>query len=62
MNAPSIVSKRDHSGESTVDEVDLPLYDFSTIVMATDKFSYANKLGQGGFGCVYKVNLNNKMY
>ncbi|KAF3633131.1 Cysteine-rich receptor-like protein kinase 6 [Capsicum annuum] len=29
-------------------------YDFSTIRAATDNFSSANKLGQGGFGAVYK--------
>ena len=28
-----------------------------TIKVATDDFSDANKLGQGGFGVVYKVNL-----
>jgi hypothetical protein len=27
----------------------------STIRVATDDFSEANKLGQGGFGAVYKV-------
>lgn len=30
-------------------------YDFSTIREATDNFSIDNKLGQGGFGPVYKV-------
>ncbi|XP_060189721.1 cysteine-rich receptor-like protein kinase 44 isoform X3 [Lycium barbarum] len=35
-------------------------YDFSTIRAATDNFSNANKLGQGGFGPVYKGKLQNE--
>ena len=31
------------------------IYDFSQVLEATDNFSEANKLGQGGFGPVYKV-------
>ncbi|KAK6797667.1 hypothetical protein RDI58_005369 [Solanum bulbocastanum] len=34
-------------------------YDFSTIRAATDNFSSTNKLGQGGFGPVYKGKLPN---
>ncbi|PHT56187.1 hypothetical protein CQW23_04673 [Capsicum baccatum] len=34
-------------------------YDFSTISAATNNFSNANKLGQGGFGPVYKGKLPN---
>ncbi|KAL3345503.1 hypothetical protein AABB24_024460 [Solanum stoloniferum] len=34
-------------------------YDFSTIRAATDNFSSSNKLGQGGFGPVYKGKLPN---
>ena len=30
-------------------------YNFETIRAATDDFSDENKLGQGGFGAVYKV-------
>ncbi|KAG1368212.1 receptor-like serine/threonine-protein kinase SD1-8 [Cocos nucifera] len=38
-------------------ELELPLFELSTIVMATDNFSIANKLGEGGFGSVYKGEL-----
>ncbi|XWS15620.1 hypothetical protein CRYUN_Cryun34aG0017000 [Craigia yunnanensis] len=34
-------------------------YDFNTIRAATNDFSNANKLGQGGFGAVYKGTLAN---
>lgn len=30
-------------------------FDFGTIRVATENFSEANKLGEGGFGAVYKV-------
>lgn len=30
-------------------------FDLGMILMATDEFSAENKLGQGGFGSVYKV-------
>uniref|UniRef100_A0A2N9I612 non-specific serine/threonine protein kinase n=1 Tax=Fagus sylvatica TaxID=28930 RepID=A0A2N9I612_FAGSY len=33
---------------------DLPLFDLSTIIAATNNFSVFNKLGEGGFGSVYK--------
>ncbi|XP_038979332.1 receptor-like serine/threonine-protein kinase SD1-8 [Phoenix dactylifera] len=38
-------------------ELELPLFELSTIVIATDDFSIANKLGEGGFGAVYKGEL-----
>lgn len=34
-------------------------FDFGTIRVATDNFFEENKLGQGGFGAVYKVILYN---
>lgn len=36
---------------------DLPFWELSVILKATDHFSSSNKLGEGGFGPVYKVNL-----
>lgn len=35
----------------------LPLIDFGTIKHATNNFSSENKLGEGGFGVVYKVMI-----
>ncbi|EYU27867.1 hypothetical protein MIMGU_mgv1a020672mg, partial [Erythranthe guttata] len=41
---------------SELDEEDLglPLFDFLTVSAATDEFSFSNKIGEGGFGPVYK--------
>ncbi|KAK9155997.1 hypothetical protein Sjap_003477 [Stephania japonica] len=40
--------------ESQSEDIDLPLFDWSTIVSVTGNFSYKNKIGEGGFGPVYK--------
>lgn len=42
-------------GTKHLEPADLPIYDFDTILIATNNFSITNKLGQGGFGTVYKV-------
>ncbi|KAI9082795.1 hypothetical protein K1719_035252 [Acacia pycnantha] len=47
----------EHSGDMNMDDLELPLFDFHTITMATDNFSEANKLGEGGFGIVYRGRL-----
>ena len=44
--------------DSTVeDDMELPLFDLETVVAATNNFSGENKLGEGGFGPVYKVKI-----
>ena len=34
---------------------ELPLFNFEKLASATNNFHLSNKLGQGGFGSVYKV-------
>jgi hypothetical protein len=36
--------------------MELPMFDLTAITNATDNFSNNMKLGEGGFGPVYKVN------
>ena len=38
--------------------MELLIFDLITIYNATDNFAINNKLGEGGFGSVYKVNNN----
>ncbi|KAI3446955.1 hypothetical protein Pfo_003620 [Paulownia fortunei] len=43
--------------DSKKDDLDLPLFDLTTILKATNYFSPNNKIGEGGFGPVYKGTL-----
>lgn len=58
-------SGEDFSGPSQfVDETEdgkkfeLPLFTFDFLAVATNNFGSSNKLGEGGFGLVYKVSLS----
>ncbi|XP_020215408.1 G-type lectin S-receptor-like serine/threonine-protein kinase At4g03230 [Cajanus cajan] len=44
----------EEADEDKQDDLELPFFDFATIVNATNNFSIENKLGEGGFGPVYK--------
>ncbi|XP_058729578.1 G-type lectin S-receptor-like serine/threonine-protein kinase At4g03230 isoform X2 [Vicia villosa] len=43
--------------ENDNEGIEVPYFDFETIVTATNNFSDANKLGKGGYGPVYKGTL-----
>ncbi|XP_031120580.1 uncharacterized protein LOC116023714 [Ipomoea triloba] len=53
-------SKRKRKEEKLKQELELPIFDWSTILRATNNFSEINKLGQDGFGAVYKGALDGK--
>ncbi|XP_024005112.1 receptor-like serine/threonine-protein kinase SD1-8 [Eutrema salsugineum] len=57
MNEVVISSRRHISRENKTEDLELPLMEFDAVAMATNNFSNANKLGQGGFGIVYKGRL-----
>ncbi|XP_024157257.1 putative receptor-like protein kinase At4g00960 isoform X2 [Rosa chinensis] len=56
------VKLENHDISEEVSFVDSLQYDFENIRCATDDFSDENKLGQGGFGAVYKGRLLNGQY
>nr|POE62492.1 g-type lectin s-receptor-like serine/threonine-protein kinase [Quercus suber] len=43
-------------------EMELPLFSFSSVSAATNNFAASNKLGEGGFGPVYKGSLLNGQF
>ncbi|KAK7312751.1 hypothetical protein VNO77_36852 [Canavalia gladiata] len=46
-----VLEEKDNEG------IEVPYFDFESILEATDHFSEANKLGKGGYGQVYKGKL-----
>jgi hypothetical protein len=51
----SILFKTDCTNPDDIQSIDPLILDLSTLREATDNFAESNKLGQGGFGVVYKV-------
>ncbi|XP_012459293.1 G-type lectin S-receptor-like serine/threonine-protein kinase At4g27290 isoform X2 [Gossypium raimondii] len=49
----------DREDKDENEDMELAVFEFDTIAQATDSFSFNNKLGQGGFGPVYKGTLGN---
>lgn len=43
------------SGHGERGNIELISFNLTSVILATDNFSAANKLGEGGFGVVYKV-------
>ncbi|XVE51192.1 hypothetical protein DITRI_Ditri02bG0019800 [Diplodiscus trichospermus] len=57
---PKIVETADEITRVEISEVESLQFDFDSVMVATNNFSDANKLGQGGFGAVYKGILPNE--
>jgi len=51
-------TRKDSKEEPDDEDLELTVFDLSTIFAATDIFSPGNKIGEGGFGPVYKVIHN----
>nr|POE89632.1 g-type lectin s-receptor-like serine/threonine-protein kinase [Quercus suber] len=51
----SELSEVNKPGDGKKKEVKMPLFSLKSVSAATDNFSDANKLGEGGFGPVYKI-------
>ncbi|CAN1747829.1 G-type lectin S-receptor-like serine/threonine-protein kinase RKS1 [Linum perenne] len=67
VDARELAGSPDSSNDSLAAKVlggstiypELPFYDLGSILIATNSFSLANKIGEGGFGTVYKGQLSN---
>lgn len=44
-----------YKNKERIEHIDLPTFNLSVLANATENFSTKNKLGEGGFGPVYKV-------
>ena len=51
------LSEANELGRGKKKEVDLPMFSFACVSAATNNFCVGSKLGEGGFGPVYKVRL-----
>jgi hypothetical protein len=47
---------KNYDNEGVKEDMELTIFDLAVIANATENFSKHNKLGEGGFGPVYKVN------
>ncbi|GKV08866.1 hypothetical protein SLEP1_g20438 [Rubroshorea leprosula] len=57
MSAADSGGENSRSDERQNEDMELPVFELDAISKATNNFSLSNKLGQGGFGPVYKGTL-----
>ena len=55
MASDNLKNSSDTGIHGRTDSHDMMVFSFTSLVAATNEFSIENKLGQGGFGPVYKV-------
>ncbi|KAL2327740.1 hypothetical protein Fmac_021167 [Flemingia macrophylla] len=55
--AASRIYNKHYKSKLRKEDINLPTFDLSVLVNATENFSTENKLGEGGFGPVYKCTL-----
>jgi len=60
--AAEYLNYRDSGDGGPDEDLELPLLDIASVADATNNFSFQNKVGQGGFGEVYKVLFLAKVY
>ena len=58
VSGMNIKDQNDYTNDGWDEDMELPIFDLITISNATHNFARYNKLGEGGFGSVYKVNNN----
>lgn len=61
MGGAFVGKKSDNNINGEFSQAEFPqelfVYDFKKVAIATNNFHLSNKLGQGGFGLVYKVQF-----
>ncbi|XP_024019768.1 G-type lectin S-receptor-like serine/threonine-protein kinase At4g27290 [Morus notabilis] len=58
----TIINSNEDQGPILLEEnVELPSFSLDTIANATNNFSFTNKIGEGGFGPVYKVPYDSEI-
>ncbi|KAL2327761.1 hypothetical protein Fmac_021188 [Flemingia macrophylla] len=60
LGAASRIYNKHYKSKLRKEDIDLPTFDLSVLVNATENFSTENKLGEGGFGPVYKGTLRDE--
>ncbi|KAL8486896.1 hypothetical protein ACS0TY_023548 [Phlomoides rotata] len=58
-NDPDTRNEVPYNASQRKDDSELPFFNLSTILKATDNFPIGNRLGEGGFGAVYRGMLDN---
>ena len=57
-STPTTMETSEDAWKEELKQQDVYFFDMQTILAITDNFSIEKKLGQGGFGPVYKVRFN----